>query len=225
MWPWFSYTSKNNFQCIFIASPCVLNKNNKNTNKKKITFDLLICLSCQLFKLVIQWLQLPILKQRDSGTEFPNVTASKSKFMCSGLANEEEEKEKRIDLCRRSDVWSERFAFEFEQKTAKLSNGGAVPHVQRSLNLEETIICNLSHLRTQKHRVAWDNITVGFGKSCFIRLLIFFKVRSKLSLKTFSLTNKSKKKKKSLVVSWFFSLGFLWTHLAIPHMIDCLEWV
>lgn len=34
----------------------------------------------------------------------------------------EREREKNTsDLCRRSDVWSERVAFEFEQKTAKLS--------------------------------------------------------------------------------------------------------
>lgn len=85
----------------------------------------------------------------------------------TGWLRKKEKKEKRSDLCRRRDVWSARFAFEFEQKTAKLSNGGAAPHVQRSLNLEETIICNLSHLRTQKDCVAWDNVIVGFGKCCF----------------------------------------------------------
>lgn len=118
--------------------------------------------------------------------------------MISRAIEEKKRKEKRIDLCRRRDVWSERFAFEFEQKAAKLSNGGAALHVQRSLNLEETIICNRSHLRTQKARVAWDSITVGFGKCCFIPFFLKKKSHEQIIFeKPFAWQTSWKKKNKN----------------------------
>lgn len=78
---------------------------------------------------------------------------------------------------------------------------------------------------SEHKRTVWHEITLLSALESVVSYVCFLKSWVNYLRKTF--VWQTSRGETRLIVSRFFSVDFLWswTHLAIPHMIDCLEWV